>query len=111
MPATYFYTLEGWVNSPSEDDNAHRFNCDTGTWQPGLLAVPPFVGQVVSTNPGVRQQGTWDGDFWYVGGPDGSLYRYSPTSDTWEGPLASGLVVVPATIEDQSWAMCSDGRF
>jgi hypothetical protein len=111
MATTYFYQLEGWPTSPTANSGAHRFNCDSGIWQPGLLGAPPFTGQVVSTNPGVRQMGTWDGNYWYVISPSGTLFRYNPATDAWSAVLASGAVVVPATIEDQSWCMCSDGRF
>lgn len=108
------YTLEGWPSSPSSDNLAHKYNNDTGIWDTGgAPANTPFTGQVTSSpNPPVaRQQGGWDGAFWYVIGPDGKLYQYNPSNNTWSTVRAGGAVIVSGTITAQHWCMCSDGRF
>jgi hypothetical protein len=109
--ASKLFQLEGWPSSPSSDNNAHAYNNDTGIWDTGgAPAAPPFTGQVTST--GARRQiGGWDGNFWYVTGPDGKLYRYNPGANTWSAALAAGAVLVSGTIYQQHWCMCSDGRF
>jgi hypothetical protein len=107
--SSFLYTLEGWPSSPASNSVAREYNNDTNTWS--TIHSTPFTGQVVSTSTGVRQTGGWDGNKWYVIGPDGKLYAYSPLSDTWSSALVGGTAIVGGTVEDQNWCMCSDGRF
>ena len=103
------YTLEGWPSSPSSDNIARSFNNDSLVWSTAI-ATTPFTGQVTTTNFGFRQRGGWDGTFWYVIGPDGKLYRYNPTANTWSAALNGGVAVVTGA-QTQHWTMASDGRF
>lgn len=105
--ASYLYTTEGYATGAT-GSIAHRYNNDTGVWT--TLTSPP-AGPAVSSASIVRQEGGWDGNFWYTILENGKLYRYNPATDTWSGSLASGTVIIAATIEDQNWSMCSDGRF
>jgi hypothetical protein len=108
--SSLLYTLEGWPNSPAADNVARKFDNDNLTWSTAV-AASPFTGQVVSTSVGQRQKGGWDGNRWYVIGPDGKLYAYSPGPNTWSAALGAGVVLIGGTVEDQHWTMCSDGRF
>lgn len=107
------FTLEGWPNSPSSDNAAHKYNNDTGLWDTGgAPANSPFTGQLPSGSvTTVRKKGGWDGSYWYVIGPDGKLYRYNPTPNTWSAALVAGAVIVTGTISAANWCMASDGRF
>jgi hypothetical protein len=107
--ASLLYTLEGWPNSPSSDNVARKFDNDSLLWS--TVANSPFTGQVVSQDNNKRQTGGWDGSFWYVIGPDGKLYRYNPSANTWSAALFGGVAIIGGTIEDQWWAMTSDGRY
>jgi hypothetical protein len=108
--SSLLYTLEGWPSSPGSNNIARSFNNDSLVWSTAI-AAPPFTGQVPSTDFGQRQNGGWDGNKWYVIGPDGKLYAYNPGGNTWSSALFGGTVIISGTVSTQKWCMASDGRF
>lgn len=107
--SSFLYTLQGWPSSPSSNQVAERYNNDTNIWS--TIASTPFTGQVVSSSTNFRQVGGWDGNKWYVIGPDGKLYAYAPLSNTWSAALFGGVAIIGGTVEDQNWCMCGNGSF
>lgn len=108
MATTYAYMTSGFAAGAS---NTAAFRQDLGSGDWTRLADPPAPGlTMVSPANGVRQQGGWDGNYWYIIHLDRKLYRYTPSTNTWSTALLSGATVVASLAEDQNWVMDSDGR-
>src|SRR5581483_7775018 len=65
----------------------------------------------LSTTSLRAHKGGWDGNRWYTISGTGGLHAYTPTTDSWVGPLVSGTVIIPATSNTHQWCMCSDGAY
>lgn len=103
------WTTDGFANSGPPPTTFHSYDNDSGVW----TAYSGWPDAVIGTlNTGQRQQGGWDGTYWYLIGTDGKLYRMLGSTRVWSAALAGGAAFfASADSNNHHWQMAADGKF
>lgn len=104
--ASLLLTLDGWVNNQT-GQTGRQYNNDTGIFSTIATDNESVTG--LSSNNTLSHKGGWDGNRWYIISATGGLHAYTPTTNSWVGPLVSGTVINSS--HTANWCMSSDGAY